>query len=103
MNKFIKERLFKEKIIKTISLCNEELAKRKKGVAGESTVEELNIVLTDLKVLLERVNNHQYPPKEERYLLSFAYAFKEWCWSMQEPTGIFDLLAQLNTEYKDLG
>lgn len=102
MNKFIKERLFKEKIIKTINLCNEELENRKKGVAGESTVEELNVVLTDLKELLERVNNHQYPAKKYRYLLSFAYAFKEWCWDMREPTEIFKLLAQLDTEYKNL-
>lgn len=102
MNKFDKERLFKAKIIKTINLCNEELANRKKGVSGESTVEELNIVLADLKELLERVNNHQYPAEKYRYLLSFANAFKVWCWDMREPTELFKLLAQLNREYKDL-
>lgn len=93
---------FKNKIIKTISLCKEELANREKGVAGESTIEELNIVITDLNELLERVNNHQYPPQKDRYLLSFAYAFKVWGWNMQKPTEIFMLLAQLDREYKDL-
>lgn len=104
MNKFIKERLFKEKIIKTINLCNEELENRKKGVDGESTVEQLeDVILPELNELLERVNNHQYPAKAYRYLLSFANAFKVWGWNMQEPTEIFELFADLNNEYKDLG
>lgn len=102
MNNAVKERLFKEKIIKTIGLCKEELVNRKRGVVGESTVDELeDLILPELEDLLKRVNNHQYPAEKCRYLISYANAFKVWGWNMEEPTEIFKLLAQLNREYKD--
>ncbi len=92
-----------KKIIKAINLCNEELANRKKGIEGESTIEQLEeVILPELEELLDRVNNHRYPAEIYRYILSFANAFKVWGWNMQEPTEIFELLADLNNEYKKL-
>lgn len=70
MKRIIKEGLFKDKIIYTINLCNGELANRKNGLAGESTVEQLeDVILPELKELLEKVNNNQYPHRKYRYLV----------------------------------
>lgn len=103
MFKFNKEKHFKEKVIRTLNICNNELANRKKGMEGESTIEQLEeVILPELEDLLDRVNNHRYPAKAYRYLLSFANAFKVWGWNMQEPTELFELLADLNNEYKEL-
>lgn len=94
---------FREKILKTIKLCNDELAKRKNGVLGESTEEQLeNIILPELTQLLEMMNNNQFPAKEQRYLNSFAHAFTVWGWDMQKPTEIFVLLTELNNEFKNI-
>ncbi|MDE6021166.1 MAG: hypothetical protein K2H01_09270 [Ruminococcus sp.] len=94
---------FKEKILRAIKLCNEELVNRKNGVFGESTEEQLkNIILPELTQLLTMLNSNQLPAKEQRYLNSFANAFTVWGWNMQEPTEIFVLLTELNNEYKNL-
>lgn len=94
---------FKEKILRAIKLCNEELENRKNGVLGESTEEQLkNIILPELTQLLTMLNNNQLPAKEQRYLNSFANAFTVWGWNMQEPTEIFVLLTELNNEYKNI-
>ncbi len=42
---------FKEKLLKTINICNAELINRKNGVLGESTEEQLE------KCLLPELNN----------------------------------------------
>lgn len=97
MDEFIK------KILKTIEICNDELANRKKGVLGESTEEQLEkCILPELNQLLERICNNQFPAEEQRYLNSFANAFTVWGWDMQEPTELFVLLTELNNEYKHI-
>ena len=84
---------FKEKILRAIRICNKELENRTKGVPGECTEEQINnIILPELKQLLEIINNNQIPKKKQRYLNSFAYAFTVWGWNMQEPTEIFVIL-----------
>lgn len=94
---------FKEKILRAIKLCNEELENRKNGVLGESTEEQLkNIILPELTQLLTMLNSNQLPAKKQRYLNSFANAFTVWGWNMQEPTEIFVLLTELNNEYKNI-
>ncbi len=94
---------FREKILRAIKLCNEELVNRRKGVLGESTEEQLkNIILPELTQLLTMLNSNQLPAKEQRYLNSFANAFTVWGWNMQEPTEIFVLLTELNNEYKNI-
>lgn len=91
---------FKEKLLKTIRLCNYELENRKNGVLGESTEEQLEkFILPELTQLLEKICNNQIPAKEQRYLNSFANAFTVWGWNMQEPTEIFVLLTELNNEW----
>ena len=42
------------------------------------------------------------PPAKDRYLVSFAYAFRVWEWSMMNNTRLFDLLVELNRDYKKL-
>lgn len=94
---------FKEKLLKTINICNAELINRKNGVLGESTEEQLvKCILPELTQLLEMVYNNQIPMKEQRYLNSFANAFTVWVWNIQEPTELFVLLTELNNEYKML-
>lgn len=48
------------------------------------------------------LNSGQLPVKEQRYLYSFANAFKVWGWNIQKPTEIFILLTELNNEYKNI-
>ncbi len=94
---------FKEKILRVIKLCKEELENRKNGVFGESTEDQLkNIILPELTQLLTMLNSNQIPVKEQRYLNSFANAFTVWGWNMQEPTELFVLLTELNNEYKNI-
>lgn len=94
----------REKTLKTLELCKEELEKRKNGVEGESTVEQLeNCIIPELTQFLEKIDKGEIPPtKEKRFLYSFAYAFKVWGWNMGQPTEIFELLAELNDEYEEL-
>lgn len=85
------------------SLFEQELKKRKKGKEGESSIEQIeNIILPELNQLLEIIDKDQLPPKSERYLLSFANAFKVWGWNMQQPTELFVQLVKLDDAYKKL-
>ncbi len=94
---------FKDILLKTITLCNVELKNRKNGINGESTIEQLEkIIIPELNKLLSIISNNQLPPKERRYLNSFANAFTVWGWNMQTPTELFILLAKLNNTYKNL-
>lgn len=94
---------FKDNLLNAISICNIELANRKNGINGESTVEQLEeIIIPELNQILCMINSNQLPAKEERYLNSFANAFKVWGWNMQTPSDIFILLVQLNNAYKNL-
>lgn len=95
--------MFKDLLIKTIQICNKELANRKNGILGESTEEQLTkIIIPELEQLKEMIDTNQLVAKEQRYLISFAYAFKVWGWNMQEPSELFSMLAKLNNEYKTL-
>jgi len=85
------------------SLFEQELKNRKKGKEGESSIEQIeNIILPELNQLLEIIDNDQLPPQSERYLLSFANAFKVWGWNMQQPTELFVQLVKLDDAYKKL-
>lgn len=94
---------FKNNLLEAITLCNVELTNRKNGINGESTIDQLEkIIIPELNKLLNIINNNQLPPKEERYLNSFANAFTVWGWNMQTPTELFILLVKLNNTYKNL-
>lgn len=88
---------FREQILKAIKLCNDELMKRKKGILGESTQDQLKtVILSELEQLLKIVDDNTLPKKDQRYLISFANAFTVWGWDMQNPTDIFLLITKLN-------
>lgn len=88
---------FREQILKTRKLCNDELMKRKKGILGESTQNQLKtVILSELEQLLKIVDDNTLPKKDQRYLISFANAFTVWGWDMQNPTDIFLLTTKLN-------
>lgn len=53
MEQIIKERLFKKKVEKALSLC--ELEKRKMGIQGESTIQQLEkTIIPDLKEFMTK-------------------------------------------------
>lgn len=94
---------FREQLLKILELCNDELMKRKKGILGESTQEQLEtVILPELEQLLKIVDGNTLPQKDQRYLISFASAFTIWGWDMQNPTDIFLLITKLNNDYKHL-
>jgi hypothetical protein len=57
------------------------------------------MLLPELEQLLIKINTNQLPPQSERYLLSFANAFKVWGWNMNQPSELFVMLVNLNNNY----
>lgn len=95
--------LFREDIVRCINLCKTELDNRKNGIIGESSVEQIeNTILPELNHVLERINTGKIPDLNDRYLVSFACAFKTWGWNMQRPTELYIQLVNLNNNYKKI-
>lgn len=100
MEQIIKERLFKKKAEKALAMSLCELEKRKMGIQGESTIQQLEkTIIPELKEFMTN-DLQNLPPKEERFLVSFANAFKAWEWGMRNSTKLYDLLEELYYEYK---
>lgn len=98
-----KRRKFRENILECIDLCNIELSDWEKGIEGESTLEQLkDVILPELKEIITLLDQNKLPNKKERYLLSFANAFKVWGWNMKELTKLFIKITDLNEDYKKL-
>lgn len=98
-----KVKKFRKNILDCIDLCIIELSERKNGINGESSLEQLEgVILPELKEIIILLDKKELPNRQERYLLSFASAFKVWGWSMQEPTELFIKLIELNNDYKNL-
>lgn len=94
---------FQVNIVNCIKLCKEELTKRKNGISGESTIEQLeNVILPELEELLQKTKASNLPSKADRYLNSFANAFTVWGWDMEKPTEIFIKLTEINNNYRNL-
>ena len=93
---------FRNKINKAIMLCEVELKNRENGTPGESSVEQLKIILNELNQVLVNLENQNFPETRERFLHSFANALTVWGWNMQNPTELFVLLMEINNEYKEL-
>jgi hypothetical protein len=92
---------FRKDIINCITVAENEINLRKSGIDGESTSEQLeNVILPELKHLLNLIENGNLPPKNERYLISFGNAFKVWGWNMQKTTKLYLQLHNLNSNYK---
>jgi hypothetical protein len=94
---------FQDAIKTCIKLCELEIVNRKNGINGESTIDQLEtFILPELNKLLQNMSCGELPQKKDRFLLSFAYAFKVWGWDMQNPTDLFISLTELNNNYKML-
>ena len=93
---------FKNKLTKAIMLCEVERGNREKGIYGESSIEQLGMIITELNQLLNLVEKGNLPMCSKRFLNSFANAFTVWGWNMQSPTELFVLLTEINNEYKNL-
>ena len=97
-----KVEMFKENVRMALKISKDELFRRSVNVPGESTTEQLEgTIIPELEKLLV-MDYSDLPPANERFLLSYAYAFRVWEWSLLNPTRLYDLLSELNKEYKEL-
>lgn len=92
----------KEKINICLHICDIEIKKRGNGVSGESSITQLEFINEDLNNLMKILKSELGPSTQERYLTSFANAFRIWGWDMTQPTELFLLLTEINNVYKDL-
>lgn len=93
---------FREKIRRSITYVQKELADRNNGIPGESTQTQLsNFVLPELLQLLEMESYNHLPPKDNRQLNSLKYAVMDWNWNAEKPSEIFKMLKELDLEYKN--
>ena len=97
---------FLQDIQECLDLAKLELHNRKNGIQGESSIEQLeDYIMPDLKELQLKINNEiPLPPnnQQERYLMSFGYAFKVWGWDMQNPTELYLKLLYIHEKYREL-
>ena len=91
------------KIKRCLELCNKKVYYLKNGGTDECTIEQLTeIIIPELEYILKNIDESNLPPHNERYLKSFAYAFKDWAWNMNDPSELYIQLTNLNDEYKNL-
>ena len=90
------------KLDKAYDICLSEINKRKKGIDGESSIQQLEVIIHELINIKKKVIETDLPLAENRYLESFAMAFTVWGWNMNEPTELFILLTEINNDYKTL-
>ena len=94
---------FREEVLACIGLFENELAKRKRGISGESTITQIEgTILPELRRVAKEVGAGSLPSGQGRYLESFACAFRVWGWDMQNPTPLFLRLTELNDKYCEL-
>lgn len=86
-----------------LDLCNEKLLYLKNGEIDECTIEQLTeTIIPELEYILNNIDECNLPPQNTRYLISFAYAFKDWGWNMKNPSNLYIQLANINDKYKKL-
>ncbi len=96
--------IFKRKLDECIALAEKELLERMNKNFGESTEEQLKeVIIPELDKLKKQLENGELKVKCSGYLQSFAYAFKDWCWDMQNPTELYRCITALNELYKEIG
>lgn len=94
---------FHNDILKCLEICNKVKIDRENGIIGECNLEQLNnVIVPELKQLLKSIDKVHLPHQKDRYLLSFANAFKVWGWNMNNPTELFIRLIELNNNYKNI-
>ena len=98
-----KMKKFIDDIKACLKLCNEILEDFEKGIVHECTKEQVtDIIIPEMNKLLEFAESGRFPPQDKRYLISFAYAFKDWGWDMSNPTELYLCLVNLDREYRGL-
>lgn len=98
-----KMKKFTDDINECLKLCNKILKDFESGILHECKKEQItDIIIPEMNKLLEATERGLFPPKNERYLISFAYAFKDWGWDMNNPTELYLCLVRLDREYREL-
>lgn len=94
---------FKKLVLKCKKNCEDTLDSIAHGEICEATADQINsVILPEMEELLKITSPKELPPPEERYLLSFAYAFRVWEWDMQNPTELYQNLTKLSHMYNEL-
>jgi hypothetical protein len=90
----------------SLQLAKNELEERKDGNPGESTIEQLeSCVVPDLTGLLNKVTKKEkLPPntQQDRFLISFGYAFREWGWNINNPSALYLQLLKIHENYRKI-
>lgn len=98
--------MFTKDLQDCLVLAKKELNDRKKGIDGESTIDQIeNYIIPDLTNILSNIDNDKpLPPnsQRDRYINSFGYAFKVWGWDMIHPTELYLRLLRLDENYRKL-
>lgn len=91
-------------LLKCKELTLEDINKLKNGTKLSSTIEQLqDVVLPELEKLIREYDDDIFPKKtllEDRWIHSFAMAFKMWCWDYDYE--LFESLSKLNELYGKL-
>jgi len=107
--RFSKSEIINEKIerlrldiLACMRVCQIELENRKNGIDGESTIEQLEEwIVPDLTNMLKIVENKKIPKeRKDRWLESFANAFRGWEW--HEPTELYTRLTNIHHDYQNI-
>mgnify|MGYP007065007017 FL=1 len=89
--------------MKCKSVCDDELKRIVNGEIREVTADQISsMILPEMDLLLKMSSEDSFPPQQDRYLQSFAYAFRVWEWDMWSPTELYRVITQLNKMYKEL-
>lgn len=101
--------LFKLQVNDCIKLCNKFLANDFTYVKNNKEQNLFNdikeIILPEMSELKKINEKTVLPPADERYLKSFAYAFKlgeQDNWNMKQPSELYKKLLKLNNMFKTL-
>lgn len=90
-------------LLKCRELTLEDINKLNNGVVLSSTSEQLqDVVLPELEKLIQDYEGGNYSKKifEDRWIHSYAMAFKTWCWDYNYE--LFKSLVRLNELYRKL-
>ncbi len=93
---------FQNLLDEALGECKKEIQLRRMGITGEASLQQLKEVVMPELLSLKKVKQEELPPRENRWLNSFAHAFRLWGWDMNKPTRLYVLLTKLNAAYKNL-
>jgi len=94
----------KQEVLEGIKLSRREIENRKKGIEGESTIEQLKeVIIPDLEDILLKLDNKIIPKRRvDRYSLAYGNALKMWDWDMENATELYEKLADIHNDYQDV-